>query len=314
MKLRQLRYFVKIVERGSFSRAAADVHIAQPALSQQIAELEQLLGVSLLHRSPRGVRPTSAGEALYKEALEILRRIERLPEIMRSTRGELEGTVSIGMSSTLAAVLAGPFMEANLKVRPKIGLRFITQDSGSLRDRVAEQKLDLAVIFEDQPVTGITRTALLRQRLFLVQRRKTPRTPPNITLARLAERPLVLPTHPNLVRALLDREFAAANVSPRVAAELDVFSSILSAVESGLGDTILPKGDFSDVAGNARMSAIPIDPPLYLTASLISCNDASPTRAVEAVQAGFVDFVRQHLETHPMPGADWIGPPEPSAI
>jgi LysR family transcriptional regulator, nitrogen assimilation regulatory protein len=313
MKLRQLRYFVKIVERGSFSRAAADVHIAQPALSQQIAELEQLLGVSLLHRSARGVRPTSAGEALYKEALEILRRIERLPEIMRSTRGELEGTVSIGMSSTLAAVLAGPFMEANLKVRPKIGLRFITQDSGSLRDRVAEQKLDLAVIFEDQPVTGIMRTALLRQRLFLVQRRKTPRSPPSITLARLAERPLVLPTHPNLVRALLDREFAAANVSPRVAAELDVFSSILSAVESGLGDTILPKGDFSDVPGNAQMSAIPIDPPLYLTASLISCNDASPTRAVEAVQAGFVVFVRQHLEAHPMPGADWIGPPEPSA-
>lgn len=308
MKLRQLRYFVKIVERGSFSRAAEDVHIAQPALSQQIAELEQLLGVSLLHRSARGVRPTPAGEALYTEAVEILRRIERLPEIMRSTRGELEGTVSVGMSSTLAAVLAGPFMEANLKLRPKVGLRFITQDSSSLRDRVAEKKLDLAIIFEDQPVTGISRTPLLRQRLFLVQRRKTPRSPPSINLARLAERPLVLPAQPNLVRALLDREFAAAKVSPHAAAELDVFSSILSAVESGMGDTILPKGDFSDVPGNAHMFAIPIDPPLYLTASLISSNDATPTRAVEAVQAGFVDFVREHLEAHPMPGTEWIGP------
>ena len=309
MKLRQLRYFVKIVERGSFSRAAADVHIAQPALSQQIAELEQLLGVSLLHRGARGIRPTLAGEALYKEALEVLRRIERLPEIVRSARGELEGTVSVGMSSTLASVLAGPFMEANLKVLPKVGLRFITQDSGSLRDRIAEQKLDLAVIFEDQPVTGILRTPLLRQRLFLVQRRKTPRSPPSITLARLAERPLVLPTQPNLVRALLDREFAAANVSPHPAAELDVFSSILSAVESGLGDTILPKGDFSDVPGNTHMFAIPIDPPLYLTASLISSNNATPTRAVEAVQAAFVEFVREHLQAHPMPGAEWIGPP-----
>lgn len=309
MKLRQLRYFVKIVERGSFSRAAADVHIAQPALSQQIAELEQLLGVSLLHRGARGIRPTLAGEALYKEALEVLRRIERLPEIVRSARGELEGTVSVGMSSTLASVLAGPFMEANLKVLPKVGLRFITQDSGSLRDRIAEQRLDLAVIFEDQPVTGILRTPLLRQRLFLVQRRKTPRSPPSITLARLAERPLVLPTQPNLVRALLDREFAAANVSPHPAAELDVFSSILSAVESGLGDTILPKGDFSDVPGNTHMFAIPIDPPLYLTASLISSNNATPTRAVEAVQAAFVEFVREHLKAHPMPGAEWIGPP-----
>jgi LysR family nitrogen assimilation transcriptional regulator len=310
MKLRQLRYFVKIVERGSFSRAAADVHVAQPALSQQIAELEQLLGVSLLHRSVRGVRPTPAGEALYAEVVEILRRIERLPEIARSARGELEGTVSIGMSTTLAAVLAGPFMEANRNVLPKVGLRFITHDSASLLDRVAEQKLDLAVIFEDQPVTGMVRTLLLRQRLYLVQRRKTPRSPPNITLARLAERPLVLPALPNLVRVLLDREFTASNVSPHAAAEMDVFSSILSAVESGLGDTIMPKGDFSDVPGNSRMFAIPIEPPLYLTASLISSKDGTPTRAVEAVQAGFVDFAREHLKTHPMPGAEWIGPRE----
>ena len=91
MNLRQLRYFVKIVERGSFSRAAEDVHVAQPALSQQIAELEQALGVSLLHRSARGVRATAAGDALYAEAVEILRRIERLPGIARSAGGEADG-------------------------------------------------------------------------------------------------------------------------------------------------------------------------------------------------------------------------------
>jgi|SRR5271170_6215321 LysR family transcriptional regulator, nitrogen assimilation regulatory protein len=310
MKLRQLRYYVKIVERGSFSRAAVDLHVAQPALSQQIAELEQLLGVSLLHRNARGVRATAAGEALYAEAVEILRRIERLPGIVRSARGELEGTVTLGMSSTLAAVLAGPFMEANKKVLPKVGLRFVTHDSESLRSRVADQKLDLAVVFEDEPVTGFARTPLFRQRLYLVQRRKTPRSPPSITLARLAERPLVLPAHPNIVRALLDRAFEAARVSPQTAAELDVFPSILSAVESGLGDTILPKGDFSDAPGNTKVFAIPIEPPLYLTASLISSNSGIPTRAVEAVQADFVGFARRHLETHPVPGAEWIGPPE----
>src|SRR5277367_4409894 len=160
MKLRQLRYYVKIVERGSFSRAAGDLHIAQPALSQQIAELEQTLGVSLLHRSARGVRATDAGEALYTEAVEILRRIERLPGIARSAGGELDGTVAFGMSSTLAAVLAGPFTEANKKLLPKVGLRFITHDSASLRAQVADQKLDLAVVFEDEPVTGLVRTAL----------------------------------------------------------------------------------------------------------------------------------------------------------
>lgn len=67
MQYRQLRYFVKIVEAGSFSRAAATIHVAQPALSQQVAELEEKLGLKLLHRTPRGVVPTSAGEVLLKE-------------------------------------------------------------------------------------------------------------------------------------------------------------------------------------------------------------------------------------------------------
>ena len=109
MKLRQLRYFAKIVECGSFSRAAAEVHIAQPALSQQVAELEQILGVTLLHRSVRGVRPTPAGQALYAETLEILRHIERLPSIVKSAGGEAQGSVKFGMASTLAAVFWRPF-------------------------------------------------------------------------------------------------------------------------------------------------------------------------------------------------------------
>jgi LysR family nitrogen assimilation transcriptional regulator len=311
MKLRQLRYFVKIVERGSFSRAAEDVHVAQPALSQQIAELEQLLGVSLLHRSARGVRPTQSGEALYAEALEILRRIERLPGIVRSTGGEAQGTVTLGMSSTLAAVLAGPFLEASKKALPKIGVRFVSQDSESLRNRITDQKLDLAVVFEDEPVTGFVRTPLFRQRLYLIQRRKTPRSPQSVTLARLAENPLVLPSSPNLVRGLLDRAFADAGIVPQIAAEMDVFSSILSAVESGLGNTIIPKGDFSDVPGSAKMFAVPIEPSLSLTASLIAGANAAPTRARDAVQACFLAFTRLHLEKNPLPGAEWIGPTEP---
>lgn len=69
MKFRQVRYFVKIVEAGSISRAAAIVHIAQPALSKHMVELEDELGLSLLHRTSRGVTPTADGEVLYEEAL-----------------------------------------------------------------------------------------------------------------------------------------------------------------------------------------------------------------------------------------------------
>src|ERR1700759_4808119 len=88
MQFRQLRYFVRIVEAGSFSRAASVVHVAQPALSQQVAELEERLGVALLSRSARGVRPTAAGEILYKEAAGILHQLDQLPGVFRSSTGE----------------------------------------------------------------------------------------------------------------------------------------------------------------------------------------------------------------------------------
>src|SRR5215813_12596446 len=102
MQFRQLRYFVRIVEGGSFSRAASIVHVAQPALSQQVAELEQRLGVELLQRSARGVRPTAAGEIFYKEASAILHQLDRLPDIIRSSTGNVEGTVHLGFVSSLA--------------------------------------------------------------------------------------------------------------------------------------------------------------------------------------------------------------------
>jgi len=76
IQLRHLRYFVGIVDAGSLSRAATTLYVAQPALSQQMAELEQELGLPLLHRSARGVRPTPAGEVLYREAQAILRHME----------------------------------------------------------------------------------------------------------------------------------------------------------------------------------------------------------------------------------------------
>jgi LysR family nitrogen assimilation transcriptional regulator len=311
MKLRQLRYFAKIVECGSFSRAAAEVHIAQPALSQQVAELEQNLGVMLLHRSARGVRPTPAGRALYTETLEILRHIERLPSIVKSAGGEAQGSVKFGMSSTLAAVLGGPFMDVVKQALPKVILRFVTQDSQTLRAQITEQRIDLALVYEDQPVIGFVREPLFRQSLYLIQRKKTARTPQRVTLARLASMPLVLPAYPNLVRKLLDDAFVAAGVEPITVAEADVFSSMLSAVQSGIGDTVLPKGDFSDSPGNTNLVAIPIEPPIYLTAVLISSRESALTIPVDAVREHFLAFARDYLRDHTVHGAEWIGIPEP---
>ena len=150
MQYRQLYYFVKIVEAGSFSQAARTIHVAQPALSQQIAELEAALGVPLLQRSARGVRPTVAGERLYEEASAILRKLENLPSVVRSSTGEVEGLVGVGMPASLSTTLVGPFIEACKAAHPRITLKFIDGDSEFLREEVEKSRLDLALAYEDE--------------------------------------------------------------------------------------------------------------------------------------------------------------------
>jgi LysR family nitrogen assimilation transcriptional regulator len=307
MQLRHLRYFVKIVEAGSFSRAAATIHVAQPALSQQIAELEEQLGLSLLLRSARGVRPTAAGELLYREASTILRLMEKLPGIVRSESGEIEGTVSVGMSSTLAATLAGPFIEACKTALPKVTLKFAVAASEAVKARVQAQTLDMALVFEDELVPTFARQPLFRQRLYLIGRERLPDRPISVSLEYVAKLPLILASPPNVARDVLDRAFAAAGVSPNVIAEGDMLSSLLSMVRTGIGSIIIPKGDLTDVTGNDLATPLLIEPPLFLTASVISSGDFPLTHAGEAVRDVLAKLVESHLRGTEAPGAEWIG-------
>jgi LysR family transcriptional regulator, nitrogen assimilation regulatory protein len=269
MQFRHLRYFVKIVEAGSFSRAAATIHVAQPALSQQIAELEARLGVTLLQRSARGVRPTAAGELLFRKAMSILQQVEQLPSIVRSSEGAVEGAVSLGMSSTLAAAFAGTFIERCKTALPKVTLKFSVMDSQSIRAKVEGHSLDVAVVFEDELVPIFSRTPLFRQRLYLISREAPFKKAASVSFEQLARIPLILPSPANVTRRMIDRAFAAVGATPNIVAEADVLSSILAAVRAGVGSTIIPKGDTSDISGDELAKPLLIEPPLFLTASII---------------------------------------------
>ncbi|WP_313622168.1 LysR substrate-binding domain-containing protein [Achromobacter sp.] len=304
MQLRHLRYFVKIVEAGSFSRAAALIPVAQPALSQQIAALEEELGVVLLHRSARGARPTAAGAALYTEAASILSRMERIPQIVRSLGGDYHGVVRIGMSSTLASFLAGDLMEKCRAALPGISLRFSSDASGQLGARIRDSSLDLALVFEDEPTLGFARKPLFRQRLFVVGPRRAGRRPSTMRLEQLADMPLILPAHPNITRGMLDRLFSQAGIVPQVVAETDVFSGMLSAVQAGIGNTILPLGDFSGMPGRSMVWAMLIEPPVYLTATVIASSDVPLAPPAEAVRTLLGDFVMQQVQEKGLAGAE----------
>jgi LysR family nitrogen assimilation transcriptional regulator len=307
MQYRQLYYFVKIVEAGSFSQAARTIHVAQPALSQQIAELEAALGVPLLQRSARGVRPTVAGERLYEGASAILRKLENLPSVVRSSTGEVEGLVGVGMPASLSTTLVGPFIEACKAALPRVTLKFIDGDSEFLREEVEKSRLDLALAYEDEFFPVVLRQPLFRQNHYLVSsRRAAPATGPTVTLADVAKIPLVLPGALNARRIVIDRTFAEAGLSLNLSAEAVTVSSELSAVRSGTASTIFNLGDMSGFSLNDFAEPILIEPTFYLTCCIIWSSEFPLTLAAENVKKLLVEFLKDHMQTTKRPGAVWL--------
>jgi LysR family nitrogen assimilation transcriptional regulator len=308
MQYRHLYYFVKIVEAGSFSQAARTIHVAQPALSQQIAELEASLGISLLQRSARGVRPTAAGQRFYEEASSILRRYEALPGLVRSSGGDVAGLVSLGMPASLSTTLVGPFIEKCRAAYPKVIPKFIDGDSEFLREEVEKSRLDLALAFEDEFFPVVLRRPLFRQNHYLIS---STRMAPGgggstISLKEVAKIPLILPGHLNARRVVIDRTFAEAGLSLNLAAEAVTVASELSAVRSGAASTILNLGDMSGFSLGDFAEPILIEPVFYLTCCILWSSDHSLSLAADGVRELLVEFLKDHIHRTKRPGALWL--------
>ena len=248
MELRQLRYFVKVVEVGSISRAALELDLVQSALSQQITRLEGELSTRLLQRRPQGVTPTEAGVAFFREAQLTLRHAEQA--VRSAQQARLTGTVSVGLAPTTAAVLGLPLMQAMRERYPDVRLHMVESLSGHLSAMLNARQLDLAVLF-DSPIRASQhlQTArrwsvwpLIEEDIFLIAARsKRPaKAPKSLCMADLAKEPLILPTGPHGLRSTLNAAFARANVTPQVTLEIDSLAMLMDAVKSGLGGTLQP--------------------------------------------------------------------------
>jgi LysR family transcriptional regulator, nitrogen assimilation regulatory protein len=308
VQFRQLRYFCRIVECGSFSRAAATIHIAQPALSQQLADLEARMGVELLHRSARGVRATHAGEIFYAEATEILRELDAIPERIRSIEGIVEGSVRLGITGILGPRMAMSLVTGCREALPKVFLKLVVSDSTTLKDQVSEHELDLAIIFESELLpNALSRHVLFRQRLCLAVHPQLATPSRSISLAELAKIPLVMPSKHTVVRKVLDHSIATHGLSARIETEVDDIPSLIAAVRSGLGGAVIMAASVADIGGEDLPPPMLIEPPLFVTAALVSSSDAPLTRAGEAVGALLPSLTKRHLQTQALPGVDWLG-------
>ncbi|WP_417221541.1 LysR family transcriptional regulator [Achromobacter spanius] len=292
MELRQLRYFVRVVEAGSIGRAATSIGMVTSALSQQISRLEGELSTRLLQRSASGVVPTDAGLAFFRQAQLALRHADDAVQAAQQAR--LAGHVSVGLSSTTAAILGAPFLQAMNERYPDIRLHLVEALSGHLADMLNGRMLDLAIVFQAESARRWSIMPLLDEPLFLCARRDMPGVPKGDTtrLADIAHLPLVLPSGRHGLRALVNNAFLQLGQTPRVVAEVDGLSLLMDVVQLGNAATIQPSSATARIApGQLHMARIE-DAHLFRPNLLVSLSDDELSPAALAARLVLADVSR----------------------
>ena len=243
MDMRQLRYFVQIVESGSLAKASRQLFIAQPALSQQMARLEDEVGKPLLVRSSRGVVPTENGEALYHHAKFMLRQLDQAVSVARQETAALSGRVTLGLAPTTVCALGLPLMQHLRRVHPGVLLNVVEGLSGHLEHMTRVGQLDMAVLFGPKTAAELTVEPLVDEELFVIVAADSTLVPAgreSLKLREVAALPLILPSPGHGLRRRIALEFDRIDLAIDAVAEVDSLPLLMRCVAQGIGATIKP--------------------------------------------------------------------------
>jgi LysR family nitrogen assimilation transcriptional regulator len=294
VNLRRLQYFVRILDTGSLTRAADVLHIAQPALSQQLATLEAEAGQKLLLRTKRGVVPTEAGKVLYRHAQLILRQCAQARVDMQAAAQELTGAVAVGLApGTAAAGLALPLLRTVRALHPGIVLYLNETYGSTLSELVMNGRMDFAVLYSGKAaVHGLTFVPLLKERLCVVAPDRMPAPGSDVPVRDLAEVDLFMARPYNVVRRMTDEAFAANGLAPRVVAEIESDSTLTRVIAEGLGATILPESMARQiVASCAAWQRRIVDPAIEAPLALCLSDHLPLSEPAQAVKRIVLDLI-----------------------
>ena len=312
MDLRHLLTLRTVVDKGSFSHAAEELGVSQPAVSFQIRSLEERLGHRLLDRSGRRVTLTDAGRVVDGYARRILALEDDLEREISELSDHMAGPLVMGSSTgpgeLLLPRLLGGFKEAN----PEVEISLVVQDTQTVCDRVLEDDLELGVVGAARPHRGLLFEPFVRDELVVI-------CPPDhalakksrITLEQLAQQPMILQQRGSGVRAVLESAFRAAGVRMRdldVTLELGLQQSVRAAVLDGLGITVISRLAVERDLAEGRLAAVQVEGAvLARDFSLVRHAGRTPSRASE----GFIAYEREHLVELVPPAAGPAAPAEP---
>jgi DNA-binding transcriptional LysR family regulator len=239
--LRQLHSFVTIVETGSLTRAARALHLTQPAVSQQLRELERILGVRVLERTATGLVPTAAGAAILAAARRTQAAAAEVAEIALACRSGGVGRVRLGTGATACIYLLPPILAATRRQMPGLQIVVETGNTPDILRRVEQGSLDAGLVTLPRAIgRGLARVRLRRDELLALLPDATSADGP-VTPAQLAAQPLILYESGGDTRGIIDAWFRNAGLTPRPVMELGSVEAIKVLVSSGLGASVLPR-------------------------------------------------------------------------
>ncbi|ACL24807.1 LysR family transcriptional regulator [Chloroflexus aggregans] len=295
MELRHLRYFEAVARHSHVTRAAAELHIAQPALSKQISQLERELGITLFDRVGRSLRLTEAGEALLPYARAVLAQVEEARAAMAERVGLKAGRVAIGAPPTVGAHLLPPLLTAFHQRYPGITLRLHEAGIQSLLDLLESGLTDLAVVALPVSDEALTVTPLLNEPLVLIVSPHHPLAGRNeVAMAELRnERWILSPASYELREATL-KACRDAGFTPQTVMEGGETETLVRFVAAGLGIALVPA---LAVAGFHGVVSLTIcDQTLTRSLGLVWRSDRTASPAARALR----EFLVSELQQRPL--------------
>ncbi|MEJ3647051.1 transcriptional regulator CynR [Pseudomonas bubulae] len=281
MLARHIKYFLAVAQHHSFTKAAAALHVSQPALSQQVRQLEESLSAQLFDRSGRTTRLTDAGEVYLRYARRASQELEEGKRAIHDVGDLSRGALRVALTPTFTTYLVGPLVEAFHSRYPNItlNLREIAQEQ--MEELLLADELDVGIAFEDGHSQDIESQPLLIEALALVVGERHPLAGQSaIDLDALSAESLILLSEEFATREQIDRYCRQHNVTPRVKMEANVIGAVIEVVRRTTLSTLLPA---TVALAHQGLFAIELSPQrLHRTAVLMQRKGAYQTSAARA--------------------------------
>lgn len=283
LKLDQLRTFAEVIARGSFSAAAEHLRLSQPAVSQQVRQLERRLGVRLIERVGKRATPSPAGAELIGHARRIEAAVSAALDAMAAYAGGALGRVRIGTGATACIYLLPPVLRDLRRRLPGLEITVRTGNTADVLKALDENSLDVGLVTLPAAGRMFEVTPLIDDAFVAIAAAEDERLPEVATPTALARLPLVLYEAGGNTRRIVDDWFARAGVAPTPVMDLGSVEAIKELVGAGLGCAVLPESALRDPGGRARFASRALTPKLHRKLALVLRRDKTLDKRLRAV-------------------------------